>query len=36
MLVKLILRGGAAENINAKMVGLESRKKELKRDLAQA
>lgn len=35
MLVKLILRGGAADKINA-MVGLESRKKELERDLAQA
>ena len=36
MLVNLILRGGAADKINAKMVGLEARKKELERDLAQA
>ncbi len=35
MLVNLILRGGAADKINAKMVGLEARKKELERDLAQ-
>ena len=36
MLVNLILRGGAADKINAKMVGLEARKKELERGLAQA
>ena len=36
MLVNVILRGGAADKINAKMVGLEAREKELERDLAQA
>jgi len=36
MLVNLILRGGAADKINAKMLALEARKKELEESLRQA
>jgi site-specific DNA recombinase len=36
MLVNLILRGGAAEKINAKMVALEARKKDLEGELEQS
>lgn len=36
MLVNLILRGGAADKINAKMVALEARKRDLERELEQS
>ncbi|SEJ74548.1 Site-specific DNA recombinase [Sphingobium sp. AP50] len=36
MLLNVILRGGAAEKINAKMISLEARKKELEQELLQS